>query len=283
MGSSNLNNFQNTTEFRDNSSIPFTPTPSIRFAQAFHAAFSSGAAGFLAATIVILLKLLIVRAGSVPAIDYDGLYAPLLALLQNLLLTPGFVAIVAMALTAASLGYEKLIACGRWEAIFTCIAVATSFSLGLTPLVHVSDSINVQPLLVGMPIVATLVVVAMSRWLFLRPGIVCSAAIPAGYLFFKMTDLLADTGVAAAFPITFEFISHDLSAMTTFVAGLNMFYLITFVIAAHFLAVPTVMNVTTKVINFSLCILSLWLTAFLDFLMERLDAFPSLMNFRFGL
>ena len=259
------------------------PSQTFRPAGLFTVAFSAGAAGFVASASIIALKLLIVRTSALPRIDYGGVAAPLLAFIQNSLVTPGFIAAAAMLIAALAAGYEKWIVGSRFETIVTYSICATVFSLGLTPFVDDSGVNRWPPMLIVLPVLALLTIMASRRLFSLGAGVVFGAALPAGYLFFKMTELLADLGVAAAFPITLEFIQQDTLSVMIFAAGLNLGFFLPFVIAARIFSTASKTALARKLINLALLGCGVWLILFVDYLMERLDAFPALMSFRLGL
>ncbi len=258
-------------------------SPTFRSAGLFTVAFSAGAAAFAASASVIALKLLIVRTGAVPHIDYGGVATPLLAFIQNSLVTPGFIAAVAVLIAALAAVYERWIVGSRFETIVTYSICVTAFSLGLTPFVDDSGVNRWLPMLVVLPALALLTIMASRRLFSLGAEVVFGAALPAGYLFFKMTDLLADTGVAAAFPITLEFIQQDPLDVMIFAAGLNLGFFLPFAIGARILSTVSKTVVVRRLINLALLVCGIWLILFVDYLMERLDAFPALMSFRLGL
>ena len=259
------------------------PSPTIRPAGLFTVAFSAGAAAFASSASVIALKLLIVRTGALPRVDYGGVATPLLAFSQNSLVTPGFIAVLIVLVAALAGCFERWIVGSRFESVVTYSVCATAFSLGLTPFVDDGGVYRWLPMLIVLPVFALLTIMASRRMFSLGAEIVFGAALPAGYLFFKMTDLLADTGVAAAFPITLEFIQQDTLSVMIFAAGLNLGFFLPFVIGARILSTVGKTVPARSLINFALLGCGVWLILFVDYLLERLDAFPALMSFRLGL
>ena len=260
-----------------------SPPPSPDCPNVFIVSLSAGAAAFGATASVILCKTLLVRVGATPVIDYGGVSALFWPTVQNLLLTPGFVAVLVAMSAATALIYRRLTAGSRWETITSYSIFGAAFAFGLAPFAGDGTPTSILPLVVVLPLMATLALMATQPSLSLSPAIIFTAALPAGYIFFHLTDLLADTGVAAAFPITWDFVRKYFLATATFVIALKIGFFLPFILGVRILSPAARPTAVGRAANLACAGLGVWLIVFVDYLLERLDAFPALMNFRFGL
>lgn len=261
----------------------------------------AGVSVFAAAAILVSAKLALLQWQAPPSVGFTSWREPAAALVHAVALVPATLgaAVASLILAAWTLGTVLERAGASRIAVMSAAAVASLG--GLFPLVRV-DAVPATgplalegtaraaalvatpyPLMVGVTVAAALLIGlahAIKPMDFSRAVL---GAATGGVFLYLTANLLGESGVASAVPITWEFARNDPKVAVVFGGAMLAVYLAAFLLGAWSL-IPSVRGPLGRWVMAPLAAaMGLWVVAVPAFLLDRVLIFGRLRDFRFGL